>query len=269
MALITTVKRFRYKFNSEDFYFSEWPTLNIDGLVINIDASVAASLRNGAAQAVDGDPVSEWRDQTANAYHATQGGSAAMPTYRATGFNGLPCVDFDPAGDYLAGVSSVANGASGLTILHVADLTLDGAYRTLFAIQAPSPYRERFSYFLNSYGLQQRLMQACRLDVDTQATLTSSGGNCPGGRTVESISIDYCSGAAHIMRNGVVLASSAAMGTGGGKASATAPNYYRIGAASGGAQQKVAQHIVLSRYCSQTEAKLHHYGLMAKWGISA
>lgn len=259
------------KFSDKEFTANDIAVSTLEGLNINLDASISTSIRSGASVAVDGDPVTSFNDQSGNNYHATQATSANMPEYQATGWSGLPCVAFDPLDDYLsfldAGALALANAADGLTIIHVADLTLDGAYRQVFGIQAPNPYHERFSYFLNSYGMQQRLFMAGRLDADTQATLTSTGAVCAGGKTVESISIDYCSGAAHICRNGVVLAENSTMGTMNGKTSATAPNYWRIGNDSGGANQKVAQHIVVTRYMSKLEIELYHKHLMTKWGI--
>ena len=52
--------------------------------------------------------VATWSDQSGNGYDATQGGSAARPTYIASGLNGLPVVRFDGTDDRLSIPSSTA-----------------------------------------------------------------------------------------------------------------------------------------------------------------
>lgn len=269
MGLLTGLRRFNYKFREKDYFLRIWDETAIDQLAVNLDASVASSIRSGASAAVDGDPVTEWQDQE-NSYDATQAASANMPEYQATGLNGGPCVAFDGLDDFLDFSTGLGltQAADGMTFIHVADLTLDGAYRKVFGAQGPTPYRERLSYFLNAYGFQQRALLACRDDADTQATLNSTSSAIPGGLAVESVSIDYCGQTAHIYRNGVKLAESNSLGTGGGKTSNTAANLHRIGASSGGAVQKVAQHLAIQRYMSHYEIVQHHKGLMAKWGIN-
>jgi hypothetical protein len=42
--------------------------------------------------------VTTWDDQSGNGFHLTQGTDAQRPTYNATGFNGLPTVEFSGAG---------------------------------------------------------------------------------------------------------------------------------------------------------------------------
>jgi hypothetical protein len=56
----------------------------------------------------DGTAVRLWSDQSGNGYDATQGGSAARPTYIASGLNGLPVVRFDGTDDRLSIPSSTA-----------------------------------------------------------------------------------------------------------------------------------------------------------------
>lgn len=270
MSLLTAIRRFRYLFDEADYFRELYDETAIDQLVVNLDAGVAASIRSGASAAVEGDAVSEWQDQ-ANSYDATQATSANMPEYLPTGIGGAtPCVSFDGLDDYLDFATGLAltQGADGYTIIHVADLTLDGAYRQVFAVQGATPFHERFSYFLNAYGFQQRSLLACRDDADTQATLNSTGSAIPGGFAVESISMDFCAQTAHIYRNGVKLAESNSLGTGWGRVSTTAANKHRIGASLNGAIQKVAQHLEIQRYVSQYEIVQHHKGLMTKWGIA-
>lgn len=271
MSLLTAIRRFRYLFDEADYFRERYDETAIDQLVVNLDAGVAASIRSGASAAVEGDAVTAFNDQTSYGHHATQATSANMPEYLPMGIGGAtPCVSFDGLDDYLDFATGLAltQGVDGYTIIHVADLTLDGAYRQVFAVQGATPYHERFSYFLNAYGFQQRTLLACRADSDSQATLNSTSSAIAGGFAVESISMDFCAQTAHIYRNGVKLAESNSLGTGSGRVSATAANKHRIGAASGGAIQKVAQHLEIQRYVSQYEIVQHHKGLMTKWGIA-
>ncbi len=53
--------------------------------------------------------VSEWRDKSGNARHATQATAAAQPTTGTATLNGLNVIDFDGSGDVLA--SALATSA--------------------------------------------------------------------------------------------------------------------------------------------------------------
>lgn len=56
----------------------------------------------------DSTAVATWSDQSGNGYDATQGSSAARPTFIASGLNGLPVVRFDGTDDRLSIPSSTA-----------------------------------------------------------------------------------------------------------------------------------------------------------------
>ena len=58
--------------------------------------------------------VATWADQSGNGYDATQGTSAARPTYIASGLNGLPVVRFDGTDD----VMSIPSSTSTFKFLH-------------------------------------------------------------------------------------------------------------------------------------------------------
>lgn len=58
----------------------------------------------GAAAAADGDPLGYWLDQSASGYHVSQTTTTAKPTYRTSGPNGKPCVQF-ATNDYLQRLS--------------------------------------------------------------------------------------------------------------------------------------------------------------------
>lgn len=62
----------------------------------------------------DSTSVATWSDQSGNGYDATQGNSAARPTYIASGLNGLPVVRFDGTDDVL----TISNSATTFKFLH-------------------------------------------------------------------------------------------------------------------------------------------------------
>ena len=67
----------------------------LDAKDINGDGNTNNNPSNGAA-------VAQWRDKSGNGYHAAQSNASKQPSYQATGFNGMPGVDFDGANDILA-----------------------------------------------------------------------------------------------------------------------------------------------------------------------
>ena len=73
---------------------------NLPNLQLWLDATRIAQ--------ADSTSVTTWSDQSGNGYDATQGGSAARPTFIASGLNGLPVVRFDGTDDRLSIPSSTA-----------------------------------------------------------------------------------------------------------------------------------------------------------------
>jgi hypothetical protein len=62
---------------------------DLSGCVLWLDAQDSASvIRDGS------NLVSQWSDKSGNAAHATEAVGANQPTYSATGFGGLPCLDW-------------------------------------------------------------------------------------------------------------------------------------------------------------------------------
>jgi len=77
-----------------------------------LDASDSASLTTVSNR------VSEWRDKSGNARHATQTNDSYRPTYSASAFNGKPGLSFDGVDDYLVTPATISG----------ADFTLAAAY---------------------------------------------------------------------------------------------------------------------------------------------
>ena len=75
---------------------SAWTPAKLPGLVAWYDGQKASSIiLNGAT-------VSQWNDQSPNAYNAVQGTAANQPTYSAVGFNGKPALSFNGTSNYLS-----------------------------------------------------------------------------------------------------------------------------------------------------------------------
>ena len=61
----------------------------------------------------DGDPVSQWDDESANADHAVQATGANQPIYKTGILNGHPVVRFDGSNDYLT-LSNILDATSSV-----------------------------------------------------------------------------------------------------------------------------------------------------------
>ena len=61
----------------------------------------------------DGDPVSQWDDESANADHAVQATGANQPIYKTGILNGHPVVRFDGSNDYLT-LSNILDATSAV-----------------------------------------------------------------------------------------------------------------------------------------------------------
>ena len=65
---------------------------------------------------IDGDPVAQWIDRSGNNKAFSQGTLAKRPTYRATGINSLPSIEFDGIDDLLVLAEDYLSGAEGTAI---------------------------------------------------------------------------------------------------------------------------------------------------------
>lgn len=72
----------------------------IANMVLHVDASSGVYTDAGATEATDGQTVQQWSDLSGAGNHVTQAAADNRPTYRATGFNGQPGVDFLPPSFY-------------------------------------------------------------------------------------------------------------------------------------------------------------------------
>lgn len=92
----------------------------------------------GTSSTVDGDPISDWNDQSGNLNSVSQSNSVRQPLFRTNIINGFPAIQFDNNlgnNDKLQGADSpTLDNTSGLTIFTVTQPTnLDGSARTIVA----------------------------------------------------------------------------------------------------------------------------------------
>lgn len=74
---------------------------------------VLFSVQSNLGITLNGSNVSQWNDQSSNAYHFTQGTAANQPAYSAQAtINGLPALTFDGSNDVLTNAASHASGAT-------------------------------------------------------------------------------------------------------------------------------------------------------------
>lgn len=71
----------------------------IPNLVLHLDARYGVTT-DGMTAAADGERVQQWNDLSGQAHHVTQAAVNNRPTFRATGFNGGPGIDFTPPSFY-------------------------------------------------------------------------------------------------------------------------------------------------------------------------
>jgi hypothetical protein len=73
----------------------------------------------GTTPCADGDTVYVWKDQSGNAFNASQSTAAARPTFKTNILNGKPVIRFDGADDVLAITSSLAGTGDNLSFFLV------------------------------------------------------------------------------------------------------------------------------------------------------
>lgn len=93
-------------------------------LTNNNGVTLGAGVAAGAASA-DGDAVSSWLDLSGNARHLLQSTYSRRPTYRPSGRNGRPVIDFDGVDDYLRTANAYLE--QPLTVFLAAKLRTVGA----------------------------------------------------------------------------------------------------------------------------------------------
>ena len=87
-----------------------------------LDASDASTLYSGASLAAADGAISEWRDKSGNARHATQATGVSQPLRKTALKNGRDVVRFDGANDFMQN-SVPSLGTTACTIIRVAKST--------------------------------------------------------------------------------------------------------------------------------------------------
>jgi hypothetical protein len=98
-------------------------------LALWLDADDASTIT------LNGSTVSQWRDKSGNARHASQAAAANQPTYSATGFNGNGRIRFDGTNDNLSIASTAlfSSGNADLSMFFVYNSIASSGYGTIFA----------------------------------------------------------------------------------------------------------------------------------------
>jgi hypothetical protein len=98
---------------ADDGVADEWTPAEIT-TALWLDADDAGTITES------GGFVTEWRDKSGNSRHATDPGSGLRPAYQATGFNGLPTLEFDGTNDRLGLSTAIATATTNSFDIFVA-----------------------------------------------------------------------------------------------------------------------------------------------------
>jgi hypothetical protein len=213
--------------------------------------------------------VATWSDQSGNGYDATQGGSAARPTFIASGLNGLPVVRFDGTDDTLtlsASSLGMLRNVAGATIFSVIRYSTNATTEGLIFIANNTTSNFRVMMRKNSTSRFETYGR--RLDSDTFQNVISSSINNSNFR-IHSALFNFQNTLLQQFINGALDGQKTDFQT-SGNTSDTDSNNIRIGNAvtvSSILNGDIAEIIVYNRALNTSElAQVHRY-LSRKWGI--
>jgi len=103
---------FRMKLLSAQSATTSSDIASIPNLTMWLETTLDNSLFNasGGTQLDDGNTISSWNDinpQTSNKINLTQSNTSIQPTYKASGINGYPSINFNGSNQYLINMSSM------------------------------------------------------------------------------------------------------------------------------------------------------------------
>jgi len=209
--------------------------------------------------------VATWADQSGNGYDATQGTSAARPTYIASGLNGLPVVRFDGTDDQMtlgASALGMLRNVAGATVFVVAKYVGTASNRRSFAILRNGDDANRLALFKLTTNVYQ--IGGRRLDTDS-----FQGANSTTSATDNFILhtnlTNYQSTLLQQYVNGSLDGQSTSFQT-SGNTSDTDSSAILVGSTTFNGD--IAEIIVYNRVLNTSElAQVHRY-LARKWGIA-
>ena len=158
---------------------------------------------------LNGSNVSQWRDKSGNARHASQATAANQPTYLAAGFNGKPTLQTDGNDVLELGVTSLGRNVDGITAAIVGVHPVVSGFLSNaneLYISTPNINDTRFAFTPNpSVSTGDRYAVAGRrLDADsyqTTSTSTDSVANS-GNQWIRVGQLAYSSGVANHWTDG-------------------------------------------------------------------
>jgi hypothetical protein len=214
--------------------------------------------------------VATWADQSGNGYDATQGSTAARPTFIASGLNGLPVVRFDGTDDSLAlGASALGmlrNVAGATVFLVVKYSNTTGANRTSFFLSnGTSATSARIQIRTTTTPRYQ--VSGRRLDADSSQNVASNQATSTTNFVVQSAFFNYQNTLLQQYINGAKDGEKTDFQT-AGNTSNTDSAAINIGTDSSSfLNGDIAEIIVYNRALNTSElAQVHRY-LARKWGI--
>jgi hypothetical protein len=219
----------------------------------------------------DGTAVRLWSDQSGNGYDATQGTSAARPTYIASGLNGLPVVRFDGTDDRLAlGASALGilrNVAGATVFIAVKYSSTTGNFPSFYASTNGAITSVRLSIRTSTTPTYQ--ISGRRLDANSVETISSNQATSTSSVIIHTARADYQNTLMQQYINGTLDGQKTDFQT-AGNTSDTDSIGILIGnnGASVFLNGDIAEIILYNRALNDSElAQVHRY-LARKWGIA-
>lgn len=242
---------------------------DLANLVLWLDAADATTITESSGA------VSEWRDKSGNAHHATQATPDRQPTLVPAALNGKSVVRFDGS-DMLSLLSTsaldMARNVPGFTAIAVVSSS-DSATQRMFHINTPDPsHQARFTIYKSSTGG----VGGCavrRLDAHTSAAATSAA-TIGATHAILSGIADFAGGSVTVRVNGADEGSASPTST--GNSSDTRSSQVRVGAVTSTSNPSgeafltgdIAELICYQRALTPTERGQVEAYLAEKWGIS-
>jgi hypothetical protein len=236
---------------------------NLPNLQLWLDATRIAQ--------ADSTSVATWADQSGNGYDATQGGSAARPTYIASGLNGLPVVRFDGTDDVMSlGASALGmiRNVAGATVFVVVKYPSNNLTNNLLFISISSVSGSNRLNLLQT-SIPKYQVAGRRLDAESSQNATSNQ-NAASNFIIQTAYADFSNTLLQQFINGALDGQKTDFQT-AGNTSDTDSNLINIGASGNNTNRlngDIAEIIVYNRALNTSElAQVHRY-LSRKWGIA-
>lgn len=199
--------------------------------------------------------VSEWRDKSGNAQHASQATAANQPVYSAFGLNALPSVNFDGTNSWLDFATGFLNGETAVT----AAMVMLGPLQTNDCIFGPS---NTFAQGLQIINVNQ-ISNPTTFRINAVSKITTGLWNTDSTAAISTMTASATLSAG--WRNGAAVTAADSSGT-------TALNFngvYSLGRYQNtfAAAMNMSEFLIATRDISMPERVALEGYLGWKWGI--